>query len=119
VVHWPVGWEIEDVIGWVLGGEENLVPLIQAEIPAAPASIAELLTWIKTRPNEKGAKADILVYEAITAALLTSSSAKSRVRQLLAGLVDLISEKPASPLLLADQVLTTAATSVWRIVLEP
>lgn len=119
VVHWPVGWEIEDVIGWVLGGEENLVPLIQAEMPAAPPTIAEIVTWIKTRPNEKGAKADILAYEAITAALLTSSSAKSRVRSLLATLVDLTSEKPSSQLLLADQTLTTATTAVWRIVLEP
>jgi hypothetical protein len=61
----------------------------------------------------------ILAYEAITAALLTSSSAKSRVRELLEALVDLTSEKPSSKLLLADQALTTATTAVLRIVLEP
>jgi energy-coupling factor transporter ATP-binding protein EcfA2 len=119
VVRWQDGWEMEDVVGWVLGGEETLVPLIQADMPTAPASISEIVTWIKTRPNEKGAKADILAYEAITAALLTSSSAKSRVRKLLEALVDLTSEKPSSQFLLADQARTTSATSVWRIVLEP
>jgi hypothetical protein len=119
VVHWSNGWEIEDVVGWILGSEENLVPLIQAEMPTAPASIGEIVKWIKTRPNEKGAKGDILAYEAITAAVLTSSSAKFRVRELLEAFVNLTSEKPSSQLLLADQTCTTTTTSVWRIVLEP
>jgi putative ATP-dependent endonuclease of OLD family len=119
VIQWPQGWEIEDVVGWILGGEEDLVPLIQAEMPTAPASIAGIVTWIKIKPSDKGAKTDILAYEAIMSALLTSSSAKLRTRALLEALVDLTTEKPSSQFLLTNQTLTTAATSVWRIVLEP
>jgi putative ATP-dependent endonuclease of the OLD family len=119
IIQWPQGWEIEDVVGWILGSEESLVPLIQAEMPNAPASLAGIVAWIKLKPSEKGAKTDILAYEAIMSALLTSSSAKSKTRKLLEALVGLTNENQASALLLADQALTTVATSVWRIVLEP
>jgi putative ATP-dependent endonuclease of the OLD family len=119
VVQWPVGLAVEDVVGWILGSEETLVPVVQAEMPGAPASIAGIVTWIKTPTKEKGAKTDFLAYESIAAAILTSSAAKSRVRNLLEALVDLTSGKASSKLLLADKARSIAATSVWRIVLEP
>jgi len=119
VVQWPDGFSVEDVVGWILGKEESLVPVIQAETPTAPASIGDIVTWIKTPTNQKGAKGDFLAYEAIAAAVLTSSAAKSRVRSLLEALVELTSGKASSKLLFADRARSSPATSVWRIVLEP
>ena len=65
VVQWPDGFTVEDVVGWILGKEESLVPVIQAETPTAPATIGDIVTWIKTPTNQKGAKADFLAYEAM------------------------------------------------------
>jgi hypothetical protein len=119
VVQWPNGFAVEEVVGWILGSEENLVPVIQAEMPTAPASIKDIVRWLKTPTKEKGAKTDFLAYEAIASAVLTSVTAKSRVRTLLDALVNLTSGNASSKLLLTDTARGNSATSVWRIVLEP
>jgi len=111
--------EIEDVVGWILGNEQSAVQTIQAEIPPAPASMPEIVAWLKKPTKEKGAKTDFLAYEAVTAGILVSTKAKSRARSLLDAFVDLTGGRASSNLLQRDKVRSTSATSVWRLVLEP
>jgi putative ATP-dependent endonuclease of the OLD family len=118
LAQWPVGWEIEDIVGWVLGKDETLATAIQAEYPVAPASINDVVAWLKTPTNEKGAKTDFLAHEAIASAILTSDAAKTRVRSLLRAFVEMPSGKTPSKLLEADVTRSTAGTSVWRFALE-
>jgi DNA primase len=119
VVQWPNGSEIEDVVGWVLGNEQSLVQTIRAEISTAPATMPEIVAWLKKPTKEKGAKTDLLAYEAVTTGILMSAKAKARARSLLGGLVDMTGGKPSSKLLQAEKARSTGKTSVWRLALEP
>lgn len=119
IVQWPDVWEIEDVIGWVLGNEQSLVQTIQAEISTAPATIPEIVTWLKKPTKQKGAKTDLLAYEAVTSGILMSAKAKSRARSLLDAFVEMVSVKAFSKHLRADNAQSTGKTSVWRLLLEP
>jgi len=119
VVQWPRGLEIEDVVGWVLGNEQSLVQTIQAEISTAPATMPEIVAWLKKPTKEKGAKTDLLAYEAVTTGILMSPKAKARARSLLGALVDMTGGKSSSKLLQADKARSTGNTSVWRLALEP
>jgi putative ATP-dependent endonuclease of OLD family len=117
VLQWPVAWLLEDVIGWILGKEEDLAGKVQAERPAAPGSIAEIVQWLKTPTNESGAKTDFLAYEAVAGAILTSATAKDRARTLLGAFMVLTDAANPSGSLQVDKDRTTATTSVWRFVL--
>ncbi len=119
IMQWPKGLEIEDVVGWILGDEKGLVQAIQAEMPGAPASVPEIVAWLKKKTNEKGAKTDLLAYEAVAAGITMSGNARARARSLLSAFVDMTDEKPSSKVLRADTTRSTATTSVWRIALEP
>lgn len=119
IAQWPSGLEIEDVVGWVLGSERDCVRTIQTEIPTAPGTMSEIVAWLKKPTKEKGAKTDLLAYEAVTTGILMSEKAKSRARSLLDAFVDMTGERPSSRLLKADRTRTTDTTSVWRLSLEP
>jgi predicted ATPase len=119
VVQWPSGSEIEEVVGWVLGNETGLVQTIQAEFSAAPGTMPEIVAWLKKPTKAKGAKTDLLAYEAVTTGILMSAKAKSRARSLLAAFVDMTCGKPSSKLLQADKARSTSKTFVWRLALEP
>jgi hypothetical protein len=119
LVQWPNGSEIEDVVGWVLGHENCLVQAIQAEISTAPATMPEIVAWLKKPTKEKGAKTDFLAYEAVTTGILMSKKARARARSLLGAFVDMTGGKPSSKVLQADKARSTGKTSVWRLALEP
>lgn len=95
IVQWPSGWEIEDVVGWVLGNEQGVVQTIRSEFPTAPATMSEIVAWLKKPTREKGAKTDILAYEAVTTGILMSAKARTRARSLLGAFVDMTSAKPS------------------------
>jgi hypothetical protein len=80
VVQWPKGLEMEDVVGWVLGNEKSLLQAIQAEMPTVPATVPEIVAWLKKPTKEKGAKTDVLAYEAVAAGMTLSGNAKARAR---------------------------------------
>jgi putative ATP-dependent endonuclease of OLD family len=119
VAQWPKGSEMEDVVGWVLGNEQGLVQTIQTEMPTAPATIPEIVSWLKKPTREKGAKTDILAYEAVTTGILMSTRAKSRARSVLGAFVEMTDGKASSKFLQADKARSTSKTSVWRLILEP
>jgi putative ATP-dependent endonuclease of OLD family len=119
VVQWPDGLIMEDVVGWILEADNKMATVIQAEMPAAPASIPGIITWIKTATKDKGAKTDYLAHDAITTAILGSEAAKARTRKVLNALVGVTATKNAAELAKIDQVRSTSSTTVWRIALEP
>jgi hypothetical protein len=119
VVQWPKPLEMEDVVGWLLGNEKDLVPAIQAEMPTAPATVPEIVAWLKKPTKEKGAKTDLLAYEAVAVGITMSENAKARSRSLLGAFVDMTSGMPSSKHLRADTTRSTVKTRVWRIALEP
>lgn len=119
IVQWPEEWEIEDVIGWVIGADEGLLAHVQNEIPATPLILSDFVAWIKAKSDKKGAKGDILAYEATASAILCSSAAKLRVRQLLDALVEMPNDSRSSKLLVRDEKRSTDRTKVWRVAFEP
>lgn len=119
IVQWPTDCEMEDAVGWVLGNGQELAKAIQSEMPTAPASIPEIVAWLKKPTKEGGAKTDFLAYEAVASGILTSEQARSRSRNLLGAFVELTGAKRSSKLLQLDKGRSTIGTSVWRLVLEP
>ena len=60
---------MEDVVGWVIGKDTNLVTTIKQEFPDSPDSVPAIVSWLKKETKDKGAKTDFLAHEAITSAL--------------------------------------------------
>ena len=118
IVQWPRDWEVEDVVGWIVAADSGLLALVQNEVPAAPATVSAFVSWIKAKSDQKGAKGDILAYEAIASAILQSSAANQKVRQLLDALVEMLKDTRHSKLLVRDE-RSTIRTKVWRVVFEP
>ena len=117
ILQWPDTWLMEDVIGWILGQEEDLAKQIQAEWPGAPGTISEIVLWLKTPTKQGGAKSDFLAYEAVAGAILTSATAKGRARTLLGAFMLLADHPDLSGSLQKDKNRSTAKTSLWRFVL--
>jgi hypothetical protein len=118
ILQWPEGWMIEDVIGWVLGSEQDIVASVKLDRPDAPDSIAGIVEWLKKPTNEGGAKTDILAYEAVAGAILRCEPAKSRARKLLEAFIELVYASQPAIRLKIDTSRTTTSIKVWRISIE-
>jgi hypothetical protein len=118
ILQWPEGWMIEDVIGWVLGSEQDIVSSVRLDRPDAPDSIAGIVDWLKKPTKEGGAKTDILAYEAVAGAILRCDPAKSRATRLLEAFIGLVYESKLAVHLKIDTSRTTTNIKVWRISIE-
>ena len=108
---------IEDVVGWALAKGPDNVASVQAEYPNAPGAVSEIVSWLKTETKEKGAKTDLVVHEAIVAALLGCGGSRSAIRSLLNCFVQIAQgESPA--MAEKDTTRSKPPCSVWRLRLE-
>lgn len=119
VIQWPNGWVMEDVVGWVIGKDANLVSVIRQEFADSPDSVPAIVAWLKKETKDSGAKTDFLAHEAITSAISRSEKAKESVRALLDGLVHIARGTVASEFAEKDAKRGSAECAVWRIKLEP
>ncbi len=119
VIQWPKGWVMEDVVGWVMGKDTNLVNTIKQEFPDTPDSVPAIVLWLKKETKDKGAKTDFLAHEAITSAISRSEKAKESVRALLDGFVQIAGGTVAPEFAEKDAKSGSAKCAVWRVKLEP
>ncbi len=119
IFQWQSGWEIEDVVGWIVGSEEKVLEAIRSDCPTCPDEISAIVSWLKTPTNKQGAKTDILAHEAVASGILTSELAKARCRSLLNALVQATETNSSSELIVPDSKRSSNSTRVWRLVCEP
>lgn len=109
---------MEDVVGWALGKDVDAAKSIRDEYPDAPNFLPEIVAWLKRETREKGAKTDFVVHEAITSAILRSKIARTRIRSLLEGLVQIATNGDTSGFAERDAGRSTANCAVWRVKCE-
>jgi hypothetical protein len=119
VLQLPKGAVMEDMVGWVLGKDPTLVAMIREELRDAPASMAEIVAWLKRERKENGAKTDFVVHEAITSAISRSEKARTGAREVLDRFVEVASGTVSSNLAEKDEPRSSKVCAVWRVKLEP
>jgi energy-coupling factor transporter ATP-binding protein EcfA2 len=119
IVQWPRNWVMEDVVGWVLSKDLDAAKRVQEEYPDAPNSVPETVVWLKRETRDKGAKTDFVIHEAITSAILRSKVARTRIRALLDGLVQIVTSGDPSGFAEYDAGRSAANCAVWRVKCEP
>jgi putative ATP-dependent endonuclease of OLD family len=119
VLRWQDDWEIEDVIIWILkGDEEHVVPLLNQRLGWELTSLADLLSRFKTKVGSGRAKTDYLAYEDIASVIRDNSVCKARARavlKLITGATLLTHSSDTQPEI--DSARSTARTRV--VVLRP
>jgi putative ATP-dependent endonuclease of the OLD family len=79
VLRWPEGWTIEDLVGWIICGDEvPLITRLNADLAAAPGDCETLILRLKSddRGNH-GLKGDTIAYEIIANALSESAPCRA------------------------------------------
>lgn len=85
ILRWKDGWEIEDIVGWVLSANPGKsVPAVNGVLDEPVADIDALIQRLKGEDRAKGGlKQDYVAYEAIGAVLGDISACVDRARALL------------------------------------
>lgn len=90
VMQWPVGWMIEDVVGWIAQADETAALRGIAERMEQPpiANSSALVQALKTKERASGGlKENYLAYQDIAAAFAASPACVARTEQLLGTVV--------------------------------
>jgi putative ATP-dependent endonuclease of the OLD family len=101
IIQWPVGWTIEDVVGWVLvpGGQE-IIGLIADDLGATwkITSASDLVRLLKTKNDTKakqfGLKEDVLAHDVVIAAIRTNVECMTRAAEVCDCLVQIALGEP-------------------------
>ena len=90
VLRWPAGWEIEDVIAWVIAADEAaVIERLNRDLACGPGDLQTLLGWLKSKDRAHGGlKGDLIAYEIIANALLDHPSCIGRTRTVLDAIAD-------------------------------
>jgi hypothetical protein len=85
ILHWPNGWTIEDVVGWILEGDETeVMQQINRDLAVAPGDRATLLARLKSDDRgQRGLKGDLVAYEIVANALADRPLCVERARTVL------------------------------------
>ena len=109
---------MEDVVGWALAKGDKPAVSVQAEYPDAPGTVGDIVKWLKTETKDKGAKTDLVVHEAIIAALLGCTASRLALRSLLNSFVQIANGETPS-MAKKDDARSLPSCAVWRLSLEP
>lgn len=90
VLHWPDGWTIEDVVGWIIRADEAAVMVrLDADLAEAPGDRETLVRRLKSDERAAhGLKGDSVAYEIIANALSESQACRRRIRAMLHAMSD-------------------------------
>jgi len=85
ILHWPTGWTIEDVVGWILEADEaGVMQQINRDLAVAPGDRATLLTRLKSDDRaQHGLKGNLVAYEIVANALADRPLCVERARTVL------------------------------------
>jgi len=97
ILRWPDGWTMEDIVGWVIAGDEAAVlGNLDANLPNAPGDLNTLIGWLKAKrsadqPN--GLKDDRVAHETIANAMALRANCRNRAATVLQGIADVACAK--------------------------
>ncbi len=101
IIRWPVGWTMEDVIGWIVNADANACLGAILIVPAA-TSVSQLVSRLKSEDRSaSGIKKDTSSYEAIVDAIGANALCRTRAATLLNGLTAALRGE-ANPLFATD-----------------
>ena len=118
VLQWPEGWEIEDVLKWILEADEVAVCAdIKARLEWLTfGDLGELIQEFKRKDGKARLKGNYLAYEEVAGAIRDNDACRKRAETLLAALTLACSSRHAESTLLVVDPRATAATLVLRFV---
>ncbi len=77
VLRWPDGYEIEDVIGWILQADVTSIVGLSSDIPALDgADLAGVISHMKAK------KCDVVLYEAVAEVISENQACRERASEL-------------------------------------
>jgi putative ATP-dependent endonuclease of the OLD family len=96
-IQWPPGYTIEDMVGWILAGDEGVVlPVLQTELSSQWTflTLAEFVTLLKTknRGDTKGIKEDVVVHDLVINVIHENEKCRKRCSSILDALVAVATE---------------------------
>lgn len=83
IFQWPVGWSVEDVIGWIVAVDAVVLPLVATALHLELLNVAALVAVLKRATNAGGLKGDPLVYEALIGIAADSPTCLRRIQLIL------------------------------------
>ena len=85
IIRWPINWEIEDVVGWIIGDKEDeFIERLNESLTYAPVSLEDLVEKLKsTERSTGGIKQDLVAYEIIANIIPEFDSCIERTIKLL------------------------------------
>lgn len=88
IIRWPENQTIEDIIGWVIGDQWELISPLLAGLPDVPATLIDLITRMKRidRNPPSGFKQDRVAYETIAQAIISNNECVLRCIRLFKGI---------------------------------
>lgn len=97
ILRWPDGWTMEDVVGWVIDGEEAAVlGNLNVNLPNAPGDLNTLIGWLKSKRSAEqpnGLKDDRVAHETIANAMARRANCRNRAASVLQGVADIACAK--------------------------
>lgn len=89
VIRWPIGWEMEDVVGWIVDADPAILAGADLATMGVPAASAELVAGLRG-----GLKTNEIVHGAIADAFANSVPCRRRIGHLLKFLADVAMGRP-------------------------
>lgn len=108
VVRWPVGWEIENVIGWIV--EADLSVLSEAELVAAGVPQT---SGAFTAALSSGLKTNEIIHARIADAMTTKDGCRRRISHILRLLADIAGGRAPVQGAAARSQNANGVTTVW------
>lgn len=84
IFQWPEGWAMEDVVGWILKGDENAaVDGLKERLSVKFSDIDGLIELLKDKKGPARLKTDYLAHQEIAAVVASSQGCSERAVRLL------------------------------------
>lgn len=118
ILQWRDGWAMEDVVGWILKGEEaEAVAALRARIDREFNVVDDLVTLFKVKTGAGRLKADYLAYEEVASVIGSLPACRERAAALLKAVtVACLGQADASDLVERDAARSSNESVVFRLV---
>jgi putative ATP-dependent endonuclease of OLD family len=108
IVQWPDGWEMEDIVGWILEAEPAILASAELAQAGLPDKVPNLVYALKTKQ-----KSDALVHSLLADAITTSSRCIARTRQVLNVIADACAGRHAAATDATKMGHSNGVTTLW------
>ena len=109
VLVWADGWRVEEVVGWIAGGDTAVLPTLATSLGVALQDVPALQTYLLTQRSNSP------THQKVAQVLAGNAGSRARIAELLNDIADVIRRAPGERRRFAPWVeRSTAQTQVWR-----